>query len=153
MGVGEVKKYFQDRNFNYEILEFEVSTATVELAAKALGVEPGMIAKTMSFKIKNDECLLILAAGDKRINNKKFKATFQSKGSMLGFEEVEQITGHPVGGVCPFGLKNKLPIYLDISLKDYQFIFPAAGSPMSAVKMTPGELQEITGGEWVDVCN
>jgi Cys-tRNA(Pro) deacylase len=153
MGVEEVRKYFQDRNLNYEILEFEVSTATVELAAKALGVEPGMIAKTMSFKVKNDECLLILAAGDKRINNKKFKATFQSKGSMLDFEEVVQITGHPVGGVCPFGLKNKLPIYLDISLKDYQFVFPAAGSPMSTVKIAPRELQEITGGVWVDVCN
>jgi len=152
MGVEQVKKYFLERNLNYEVLEFEASTATVELAAQALGVEPGLIAKTMSFKVKDDVCLLVLAAGDKRVDNRKFKEVFNSKGRMLDLNEVVEITGHPVGGVCPFGLKNSLPVYLDVSLQAYQYVYPAAGSPQSAVKMTPGELQEVTGGTWVDVC-
>jgi prolyl-tRNA editing enzyme YbaK/EbsC (Cys-tRNA(Pro) deacylase) len=152
MSVENVKKYFEDKNLNYHVLEFESSTATVELAAQALGVEPALIAKTMSFRVKEDECLLVLASGDKRVDNRKFKDTFQHKGRMLGLDEVAEITGHPVGGVCPFGLKNPLRIYMDISLKAYPFVYPAAGSPRSAVKMTPHELQEVTGAEWVDVC-
>lgn len=152
MGIEQVKKYFTDHKLDYEVLEFEVSTATVELAAQALGVAPGLIAKTMSFKVKDDACLLVLAAGDKRVDNRKFKEAFNAKGRMLNVDEVVEITGHPVGGVCPFGLKNSLPIYLDISLQAYQYVYPAAGSPRSAVKMTPGELQAVTGGTWVDVC-
>ncbi|NLI90970.1 MAG: YbaK/EbsC family protein [Peptococcaceae bacterium] len=152
MGVEDVKRYFQEKHVNYEILEFEASTATVELAAKALGVEPGWIAKTMSFKVSQDQCLLVLAAGDRRVDNRKFRDAFQAKGRMLDLDEVVRITGHPVGGVCPFGVKNPLPVYLDISLQDYPFVYPAAGSPNSAVKMTPDELQEITDGNWVDVC-
>lgn len=152
MGVQDVKKYFQENNLNYEILEFEASTATVELAARALGVKPALIAKTMSFKLKNKENILIIAAGDRRVDNRKFKDVFKTKARMLDPEEVVEVTGHPVGGVCPFGLKNNLPVYLDVSLKEYEFVYPAAGSPNSAVKMTPDELQEVTSGEWVDVC-
>ncbi|MGI6450188.1 MAG: YbaK/EbsC family protein [Desulfitobacteriia bacterium] len=152
MGVQEVKKYFQERNLNYEIREFEVSTATVELAAQALGVEPGMIAKTMSFKSKDNGSLLVIAAGDKRVDNRKFKDTFKTKGSMLSAEEVGELTGHPVGGVCPFALRHELPVYLDVSLQAYAYVYPAAGSPNSAVKMTPADLAKVTGGTWVDVC-
>lgn len=152
MGVERVRKYFAEKNLAYEVLEFEVSTATVELAAEALNVEPGMIAKTMSFKAKDDGCLLLLAAGDKRVNNRLFKDTFHTKATMLSYDQVAEITGHPVGGVCPFGLKNELSVYLDVSLRDYEFVYPAAGSPKSAVKMTPDDLQEVTGGTWVDVC-
>ena len=152
MALQDVKRYFQEKGLDYEVLEFETSTATVELAAQAVGVEPGMIAKTMSFKLKNNENILVLTAGDKRVDNKKFKAAFQSKGKMLDHDEVMEITGHPVGGVCPFGLKNNIPVYLDISLKKYQYVYPAAGSPNSAVKLTPAELYSITQGKWVDVC-
>jgi prolyl-tRNA editing enzyme YbaK/EbsC (Cys-tRNA(Pro) deacylase) len=152
MGIAEVKRFFQERNLDYEVLELEASTATVELAARALGVAPGLIAKTMSFRISDEQCLLVLAAGDRRVDNKKFKESFKAKGRMLDLEDVVKITGHPVGGVCPFALKDPLPVYLDISLQDYPFVYPAAGSPQSAVKMTPAELQEITGGTWVDVC-
>lgn len=152
MGVEEVRKFFQDRDLEFEIVDFEVSTATVELAAQALQVEPGMIAKTMSFKTKDNGCLLIVAAGDKRIDNRKFKDTFQMKASMLGHEEVAELTGHPVGGVCPFGLRNKLPVYLDVSLLDYEYVYPAAGSSNTTVKMSPGDLKEVTAGSWIDVC-
>jgi len=153
MGIQEVRNYFREKGLKHEILEFNASTATVELAARAVGVEPGMIAKTMSFKLRNNEVILVLTAGDKRVDNKKFKATFHSKGKMLNHDEVVEITGHPVGGVCPFGLKNDLPVFLDISLQEYEYVYPAAGSPNSAVKLTPAELQNITSGQWVDVCN
>lgn len=152
MGIKKVKTFFQENNYNFEVFEFETSTATVELAARALGVEPDLIAKTMSFKLKNEENILVVAAGEKRVDNRKFKDCFQSKARMLDQDEVLEVTGHPVGGVCPFALKNKLKIYLDISLKKYQYVYPAAGSPSSAVKITPEQLQEVTGGEWVDVC-
>lgn len=152
MGIKKVETYFQENNFSFEVFEFETSTATVELAAGALGVEPDLIAKTMSFKLKNEENILVVAAGEKRVDNRKFKDCFQSKARMLNQDEVLAVTGHPVGGVCPFALKNKLKIYLDISLKKYQCVYPAAGSPSSAVKITPEQLQEVTGGEWVDVC-
>ncbi|HHV64691.1 MAG TPA: YbaK/EbsC family protein [Peptococcaceae bacterium] len=152
MGVKEVKEFFQERNLDFQVQEFTESTATVELAARALGVEPGMIAKTMSFKVKDNGSLLLIAAGDKRVDNRKFKDTFKGKGSMLSPDEVSELTGHPVGGVCPFALKHKLPVYLDVSLQAYQYIYPAAGSPNSAVKMTPADLEQVTGGSWVDVC-
>ena len=152
MGVEEVRKYFQSNNFDFQVHEFEASTATVELAAQALGVEPALIAKTMSFKLKDGENILILAAGDRKVDNRKFKDYFQVKAKMLDQDEVLEITGHPVGGVCPFGLKQQLNVYLDISLTEYEFIYPAAGSPKSAVKMTPAELKQVTDGKWVDVC-
>lgn len=152
MGAEKVREFFAARNLNYPVVEFAVSTATVELAARALGVEPGQIAKTMSFKIKESNCLLVIAAGDKRIDNRKFKDALQAKAKMLDPDEVLEVTGHPVGGVCPFGLKRDLPIYLDISLQVHSFVYPAAGSSNSAVKITPEELQKVTGGIWVDVC-
>lgn len=152
MGVKEVKKYFEEKDFSCEILELEESTATVELAAQALNVEPCLIAKTISFKTKDEDYLLIMAAGNRRVDNRKFKQTFNTRASMLDLAEVVEITGHPVGGVCPFGLKKELPIYLDVSLKNYEFVYPAAGSPKSVIKLTPAELREVTGGKWVDVC-
>ncbi|MFA6807628.1 MAG: YbaK/EbsC family protein [Eubacteriales bacterium] len=151
MSVESVKKYFAENDYNYDVLEFEASTATVELAAQALGVQPALIAKTMSFRLKEGYAL-VLAAGDRRVDNRKYKDVFNQKAKMLDLEEVQEITGHPVGGVCPFALKNDIFIYLDSSLKEYEFVYPAAGSPNSAVKITPEELQAVTGGDWVDIC-
>ncbi len=151
MGIEAVKEEFKSKKINLEILEFDVSSATVELASKALEVEPGRIAKTMAFSIK-DETILILAKGDMKVDNRKFKDVFSAKAKMLSPEEVLEITGHPVGGVCPFGLKNSLKVFLDQSLKVYDFVYPAAGSPNSAVKISLGDLEKITDGTWVDVC-
>lgn len=131
---------------------FDVSSATVELAALAVGVEGARIAKTLSFKLDNG-CILIIAAGDARIDNKKYKAAFQKKASMPSAEEVLAYIGHPVGGVCPFGIKPGVPVYLDESLKRFDIVYPAAGTGNSAVKLTIDELytcSEAIG--WVDVC-
>ena len=152
MSLESVKKYFQDNKLlDLHILETDESTATVELAAKAHGVEPALIAKTMAFGLKDRE-IIIVTKGDARIDNRKFKDCFHEKASMLNYEEVIEITGHPVGGVCPFGLKNPLDIYLDISMKEFEYVYPAAGSTNSAVKITPDRLHEVTGGTWIDVC-
>ncbi len=151
MSVAAVRKFFEDKKLNFEIIEMEESTATVELAAQALGVAPALIAKTMAFRLK-EENILIVAQGDARVDNRKYKDYFKEKAKMLKPDEVFEVTGHPVGGVCPFGLKNPLNIYLDISLKKFEYVYPAAGSRNSAVKMTPAELQEITEGKWIDVC-
>jgi len=152
MSLESVKKYFQvNKLTDLHILETDESTATVELAAKAHSVAPALIAKTMAFGLKDRE-MLIITKGDARIDNRKFKDCFHEKASMLNFEEVLEITGHPVGGVCPFGLKNPIDIYLDISIKEFEYVYPAAGSTNSAVKITPGRLQEVTGGTWIDVC-
>ena len=131
---------------------FDVSSATVELAAQAVGVEGARIAKTLSFKLDSG-CILILAAGDARIDNKKYKTTFHKKASMPSPEEVLEQIGHPVGGVCPFGIKPGIPVYLDESLKRFDIVYPAAGTGNSAVKLTIDEL--YTSAEaigWVDVC-
>jgi len=152
MSVFDVKKYFKERKLNYEVTEVKDSTATVELAAKALGVKPALIAKTLSFKLKDNRDILLVTKGDARIDNRKYKDFFKVKAKMLKPDEVLEVTGHQVGGVCPFGLKNSLEIYLDKSLKDFAYIFPAAGSGNSFVKISPGELQKITAGTWVDVC-
>ena len=152
MSVEDVKMFFKERQIACEVSELEKSTATVGLAAKALGVEPALIAKTLSFKLKDNKCILLLTKGDARIDNKKYKDYFKVKAKMLKPEEVLEITGHEVGGVCPFGLKNSLEIFLDKSLQEFEYIFPAAGSANSFVKMTPDELQKITGSQWVDVC-
>jgi prolyl-tRNA editing enzyme YbaK/EbsC (Cys-tRNA(Pro) deacylase) len=152
MSLESVKKYFQDNKLmDLHIFETSESTATVELAAKAHGVAPALIAKTMAFGLKDRE-ILVVTKGDARIDNRKFKDCFHEKASMLNYEEVLEITGHPVGGVCPFGLKNPLDIYLDVSMKEFEYVYPAAGSTNSAVKITPDRLQEVTGGIWVDVC-
>ena len=151
MGVEEVRRYLQEKNFPGEIVEHPQSTATVEKAAATLGVEEKLIAKTLAFKQK-DRYILIVTRGDARIDNKKLKQTFTKKARMLQPEEIMAITGHPVGGVCPFGLKEPAEIYLDESLKEFEYIYPAAGAPNASVKMTPAELQHVTGGTWVDVC-
>ncbi|GAA0726257.1 YbaK/EbsC family protein [Clostridium malenominatum] len=151
MSIETVRKDFQRRNIELEILEFNVSSATVELASQALGVEPGRIAKTMAFKIK-DEDVLIVAKGDVKVDNRKFKDAFGAKAKMLSSEELLESTGHPVGGVCPFGLKNPLKVFLDESLRAYDFVYPAVGAPNSAVKVELKYLENITNGEWVDVC-
>ncbi|MCX7709063.1 MAG: YbaK/EbsC family protein [Clostridia bacterium] len=151
MSIESVQKHFSEKGLDFKIVEFEESTATVELAALALGVEPARIAKTMAFRLKEKD-ILILSKGDARVDNRKYKDTFGEKAKMLKPDEVLEVTGHPVGGVCPFGLKNNLEIYLDISLKAFDSVFPAAGSRNSAVEMTPSQLEDVTGATWIDVC-
>ncbi len=153
MSIESVRKFFVENGYDdLQIIETEQSTATVELAAKAHNVAPALIAKTMAFGLKERE-IIIVTKGDARINNRKFKDCFHEKASMLSYDKVLEVTGHPVGGVCPFGLKNPLDIYLDVSLKQFEYVYPAAGSANSAVKITPDYLREVTGGTWVDVCN
>lgn len=151
MSLQSVRDFFAARQLDIPIIELEVSTATVALAAEAHGVEPGRIAKTLAFRINGGQAILLVARGDARIDNRKFKDCF-GKGKMLPAEEVVELTGHPVGGVCPFGLANDLPIYLDQSLQAFDEVLPAAGAIHSAVRLSPALLTEITGGQWVDVC-
>ena len=134
------------------VREFDVSSATVELAAIALGVEGARIAKTLSFK-KDDSCILILAAGDARIDNHKFKDKFHMKAKMLAPDEVLALVGHPVGGVCPFGINDGIDVYLDESLKRFETVFPAVGSGNSAIELNLEELYKYSNArEWIDVC-
>jgi prolyl-tRNA editing enzyme YbaK/EbsC (Cys-tRNA(Pro) deacylase) len=134
------------------IIELEVSTATVALAAAAHGVEPGRIAKTLSFRLSDGRVVILVSSGDARIDNRKFKEAF-GKGKMLAPEDVAQLTGHPVGGVCPFGLAQPLPVYLDKSLQNFDEVLPAAGAVHSAVRISPAQLAAVTNGQWVDVCS
>lgn len=151
MSQQSVRDFFAARNLNIPIIELAVSTATVELAAEAHGVEAGRIAKTLSFRLNDGQAIILVARGDARIDNRKFKDTF-GKGRMLPADEVETLTGHPVGGVCPFGLAQPLPVYLDQSLQDFDEVLPAAGAIHSAVRISPQQLAEVTSGQWVDVC-
>jgi hypothetical protein len=151
MSLQSVRAFFQQLELNLPIIELQVSTATVALAAEAHGVEPGQIAKTLAFRLNDDRVLLVVAKGDARIDHKKFKDAL-GKGKMLGLDEVVELTGHPVGGVCPFGLAQALPVYLDISLQTYEEVIPAAGSVNSAVRISPALMLKITNGQWVDVC-
>ncbi len=152
MSIEKGRAYFRSLGIEDRVIEFTVSSATVELAAQALGVEGARIAKTLSFKTA-DGCMLILAAGDARIDNKKFKERFGMKPSMLHAEEVEPLTGHPVGGVCPFGRREGVPVYLDESMKRFETVFPACGSAASAIELTLDELFRLSDAEaWVDVC-
>jgi Cys-tRNA(Pro) deacylase len=151
MGVDEVRAEFEKRGVRCTIREMETTTATVTTAAQALGVEPALIAKTLAFKLK-DRPILVVTRGDAKIDNKKFKHCFHVKANMMSPDEVMETTGHPVGGVCPFGLKQKIDIYLDGSLRCFQKVYPAAGSRNSCVEVTPDELCRITGAQWVDVC-
>ncbi len=151
MSLQSVRAFFQSRQLDIPIIELDVSTATVELAAQAHGVEPGRIAKTLAFRLGDGRVVLLVASGDRRIDNRKFKDAF-GKGKMLPADEVVALTGHPVGGVCPFGLAQPLPIYLDVSLQQYDVVLPAAGAVHSAVRVTPAQLAEVTGGQWVEVC-
>lgn len=150
MSLDSVKAFFAAHAPDLTVIETAASTATVALAAEAHGVEPGRIAKTLSLRL-GDGVALLVTRGDVRLDNQKFKAAFRAKAKMLEFTEVEAETGHPVGGVCPFGLAKPLPIYLDISLKDFDEVLPAGGAVNSAVRITPDRLAAVTGGTWVDV--
>ena len=152
MGLAEVQRYFKERGITNEIILLKESSATVELAAKALGREPGEIAKTLAFRLKDGSAIVIVVMGTARIDNHKYKAQFGCKAHMMSFEETLEATTHPVGGVCPFGLPEGVKVYLDESLKRYEMIFPAAGTGNSAVGFTPDGLQAATDGIWIDVC-
>lgn len=155
MSVEKVREYFARLGRENDILEFAESSATVELAALAVGVEPARIAKTLSFKAHSDEgCILIVTAGDARVDNRKFKDEFEMKATMPSPEEVLELTGHAVGGVCPFAVENEeVKTYLDVSLKRFDTVFPAAGSGNSAIELTCEELFEYANAVgWVDVC-
>lgn len=151
MSLQSVRAFFAENAPDISVIESPISSATVTLAAEAYGVEPGRIAKTLSLRI-GERVILIVASGTSRIDNKKVKTQFGGKPKMLGLEEVAEITGHEVGGVCPFGLKSPLPIYCDVSLKAFDVVVPAAGSTHSAVRITPERMAELTAAEWVDVC-
>jgi prolyl-tRNA editing enzyme YbaK/EbsC (Cys-tRNA(Pro) deacylase) len=151
MSLESVRAFFAEHAPDIEVLVTEASTATVALAAAAHGVEPGRIAKTLSLRV-GDRTILVVTRGDARLDNRKIKAVFGGKASMLGPEEVQALTGHPVGGVCPFGLANPLPVYCDISLRAFDEVVPAAGSTHAAVRIAPMRIAELTRADWVDVC-
>ena len=152
MGLKEVQAHFENKGIKNEIILLEQSSATVELAAAALGREPGEIAKTMALQLKDGTNIVICIMGTARIDNHKYKECFGCKAKMLSFDETLEVTGHPVGGVCPFGLPEGVKVYLDESLKKYETVFPAAGTPNSAVGFTLAELEAATDGVWIDVC-
>ncbi len=152
MSIEKGRAYFRSLGIEDRVIEFTVSSATVELAAQALGVEGARIAKTLSFKTP-EGCMLILAAGDARIDNHKFKDKFHMKAKMLSAEEVLELVGHPVGGVCPFGISEDIPVYLDVSLQRFETVFPAVGSASSAIELNLDELYRYSRAlEWIDVC-
>ena len=152
MSIERVREYFRPLNMEDRILEFDVSSATVELAAKALNCEGCRIAKTLSFRA-GEKCILIVAAGDARIDNPKYKARFQAKAKMLSHEEAEAEIGHAVGGVCPFAVNEGVEVWLDESLKRFETVFPACGSSNSAIELTCDELERYSKCMgWVDVC-
>jgi len=153
MSFESVIAHLKNWNRDQDIMEFDTSSATVELAAEAVGVRPERIAKTLTFRREGDSGILIVAAGDAKIDNKKFRQTFGFKARMLSPEEVLEQTGHAIGGVCPFGLKNALPVYLDESMKRFKTVFPACGSPNSAIEVNLEQLGEYSSAQgWVDVC-
>ncbi|NLZ53861.1 MAG: YbaK/EbsC family protein [Thermoanaerobacteraceae bacterium] len=153
MGIDKVRQYFSKWNIEDRIQEFDVSSATVELAAKALNCEPARIAKTLAFKV-NEKPILIVTAGDVKIDNKKYKKRFGTKAKMLSPEEVVELIGYEVGGVCPFGVGEDVAVYLDESLKRFETVFPACGSSNSAIELSIPELEKYSGYiEWVDVYN
>ena len=152
MSVEKVKEYFKKYNIENRIQEFEESSATVELAAKALNCEPKRIAKTLSFKV-GDEPILIVVAGDAKIDNAKYKAQFNKKATMLKFDEVENLIGHAVGGVCPFAINEGVKVYLDDSLKRFKTVYPACGSSNSAIELSIEELEKYSNYKsWINVC-
>ena len=152
MSIEKGRAFFRALGMEDRVIEFSVSSATVELAAQALGIEGARIAKTLAFR-RGDGCLLVVAAGDGRIDNAKFKAEFGIKAKMLSAEEVLTLVGHPVGGVCPFGRNPGVPVYLDVSLRRFDTVYPAVGSASSAIGLTLEELFSCSEAEkWVDVC-
>jgi len=151
LSLQSVRDFFLVRGLDIPIIEQETSTATVVLAAQAHGVEPGRIAKTLAFRLADGRVVILVTSGSTRIDHRKFKATF-GRGRMLSADEVVEVTGHPVGGVCPFGLPEPIPIHLDVSLRAFDEVLPAAGAVHSAVRISPTTLAEVTDGQWVDVC-
>lgn len=151
MSLASVRAFLADHAPDLPIIEVERSTATVELAAEALGVEPGRIAKTLAIRL-GEQVVLVVARGDARLDNGKTKAEFRARPRMLGPEETLELTGHPVGGVCPFGLATPLPVFCDVSLKAFDLVYPAAGSLNSSVEVTPDRLAKLVAVRWVDVC-
>lgn len=152
MSIENAREYLKKFNTESRVLEFDVSSATVELAAKAVGCEPQRIAKSLSFKI-GDKSILIVTAGDTKIDNPKYKAKFNTKAKMLTRDELLETVGHDIGGVCPFGIKDGVDVYLDESLKRFTTVFPACGSANSAIELTIGELEKYSNfKEWIDVC-
>ena len=150
MSLESVKRYFKENNLPLEVTETDKITDTVANAAKAFGIEEDEIAKTMGFQLKNGECILILTKGTARIDNQKFKSIFHEKAVMI--KDITEATSHEPGGLCPFGLKTPLKIYLDETLKEFQIVYPAGGTPHSAVKISVELLEKITNGEWINIC-
>ncbi len=152
MAIEKVREYLKKYSMDDKILEFDVSSATVELAAQALGCEGCRIAKSISFMV-NDNAILVVAAGDAKVDNAKFKAKFETKAKMLTPEQTEELIGHAVGGVCPFAINDGVKVYLDESLKRFHTVFPACGSSNSAIELTIAQLEQYSKfTEWVDVC-
>jgi prolyl-tRNA editing enzyme YbaK/EbsC (Cys-tRNA(Pro) deacylase) len=151
MTLASVRAFLAEHAPELSIIDQGASTATVAEAAATLGVEPGQIAKTLSVRV-GDRVVLVVCRGDARLDNRKSKEAFGARPRMLGHEETEALTGHPVGGVCPFGLAMDLPIYCDHSLRDFDIVYPAAGSRTASVALTPQRLAHLVGAEWVDVC-
>lgn len=152
MSIEKVREYFKTKGIDGRIQEFEISSATVPLAAKALHCEESRIAKTLSFHI-GEKVILIVTAGDAKIDNAKYKAQFGKKAKMLSFDEAEPLVGHAVGGICPFAVNEGVEVYLDISLKRFATVFPACGSSNSAIELSPQELEKYSGFiKWIDVC-
>lgn len=152
MGIEQARAYLQQWGIQDQILEFDSSSATVELAAQALHCEPGRIAKTLSFLV-DGQAVLVVAAGDTKIDNAKFKAQFHTKAKMLTPEQAVELVGHAVGGVCPFGVKDGVKVYLDISLQRFDTVYPACGSSNSAIALTPSQLEQYSSSlGWIDTC-
>jgi prolyl-tRNA editing enzyme YbaK/EbsC (Cys-tRNA(Pro) deacylase) len=151
MSLESVRAWLASNAPDLPLIEVAESTATVDTAARALGVEPGRIAKTLAVRVR-DTIFLLVARGDARLDNGKTKAEFRARPRMLGPDETLALTGHPVGGVCPFGLATALPVYCDVSLREFDLVYPAAGSLNSSVEVTPGRLFELVGERWVDLC-
>lgn len=152
MSIERAREWLRTKGFEERVQEFECSSATVELAAQAVGCEPARIAKSLSFKV-GEQPIIIITAGDRKIDNPKYKEKFAAKAKMLKPEEVVELIGHSVGGVCPFGIKEGVTVYLDESLKRFETVYPACGSSNSAVRLSIGELEICSGyQDWVDVC-
>lgn len=151
MSLKTVADEFEKRAIDIEIFKLDESGATVEEAAKTIGVDPDSIAKTLALHL-GEQVIIVVMSGSARIDNKKYRQTFHAKAKMLSFEEVEPLTGHPVGGLCPFGLNGKPAVYLDKSIKRHLDVYPAAGDRYHAFKIGTTKLEELTGAQWVDVC-
>jgi prolyl-tRNA editing enzyme YbaK/EbsC (Cys-tRNA(Pro) deacylase) len=151
MSLDSVRAWLAANAPDLRLLELEETTATVDTAAKAIGVEPGRIAKTLAVRA-GDQLFLLVARGDARLDNRKCKDEFRSRPRMLGAEETLELTGHPIGGVCPFGLANPVPVYIDVSLKAFDVVYPAGGSLNTSVEIPVARLFDLVGDRWIDLC-